>query len=144
MVDRIEKLEKENQELIENITDIGIEKIQLEQKNNTLEQYLRIEKEVSDETIKELEQQVKEKDSVIADLHELKSEKFRMLKKISELEQQNKELKETQLKLAQEVLEWRFRFNELSRELSAVTGEQRIMVIEETKEQIIFMAENRE
>ncbi len=94
--------------------------------------------------ISELEQQNKEQESVIADLHELKSEKFRMLKKISELEQQNKELKETQLKLAQEVLEWRFRFNELSRELSAVTGEQRIMVIEETKEQIIFMAENRE
>ena len=64
------------------------------QKIINLEQYLRIEKEVSDETIKELEQQVKEKDSVIADLHELKSEKFRMLKKISELEQQNKELRE--------------------------------------------------
>ena len=94
LMDYANELEKENQELIENITDIGIEKIHLEQKNNTLEQYLRIEKEVSDETIKELEQQVKEKDSVIADLHELKSEKFRMLKKISELEQQNKELRE--------------------------------------------------
>lgn len=62
------------------------------QKIINLEQYLRIEKEVSDETIKELEQQVKEKDSVIADLHELKSEKFAMKKKINELEKENQEL----------------------------------------------------
>ena len=63
---------------------------------------------------------------------------------IAELEQQNKEMRETQLKLAQEVIEWRLRFNELSKELSEATGKQRITVIEETKEQIIFMAGNRE
>ena len=62
-------------------------------------------------------------------------------KYISELEQQNNELRESQLNLAQEVLEWRSRFNECTKELSEVTGQKRFQVVEETKEQIISKSE---
>ena len=45
-----QELLKTNKKLVNKI-------VELKQQKNTLEQYLRIEKEVSDETIKELEQQ---------------------------------------------------------------------------------------
>ena len=45
-----QELLKANKKLVNKI-------VELKQQKNTLEQYLRIEKEVSDETIKELEQQ---------------------------------------------------------------------------------------
>ena len=45
------------QELLKTNKELANKIIELEQQKNTLEQYLRIEKEVSNETIKELEQQ---------------------------------------------------------------------------------------
>ena len=48
------------QELLKTNKELAIKIIELEQQKNTLEQYLRIEKEVSNETIKELEQQKEE------------------------------------------------------------------------------------
>ena len=64
MLNYIEELEQQNEKLFHitqsQASDIDIlttMNTELEQQNNTLEQYLRIEKEVSDETIKELEQQ---------------------------------------------------------------------------------------
>ena len=52
-----ENYDKYTRHMVDKESTIGKYISELEQKNNTLEQYLRIEKEVCDETIKELEQQ---------------------------------------------------------------------------------------
>ena len=63
------------------------------------------------------------------------SEKYRDLK------HQIIRLKESQKILAQEIIEWRSRFNECTIELSEVTGKIRIQVIEDTIENIIQKSE---
>ena len=77
------------QELLKTNKELANKIIELEQQKNTLEQYLRIEKEVSDETIKELEQQITE-------LKESQKQKqiIRLCQRLDKAEQQNKELRE--------------------------------------------------
>lgn len=60
-----------------------------------------------------------------------------MSEEYREQEHQIQILKNSQIILAQEVLDWRKRFNECTQELSEITGEQRFQVIEETIEKII-------
>ena len=66
------------------------------QKIINLEQYLRIEKEVSDETIKELEQQSKELKELLDDSEQRRKDLMFSLRNVldqkKELEHQNKEL----------------------------------------------------
>ena len=79
------------QELLKTNKELTNKIIELEQQKNTLEQYLRIEKEVSDETIKELEQQNKyltEQNKAFQEEYNTSGDIIR------ELRQQNKELRE--------------------------------------------------
>ena len=62
-----QELLKTNKKLVNKI-------VELKQQKNTLEQYLRIEKEVSDETIKELEQQKAELIEFIKDIVDYEAE----------------------------------------------------------------------
>ena len=63
-----QELLKTNKKLVNKI-------VELKQQKNTLEQYLRIEKEVSDETIKELEQQKAELIEFIKDIVDYEAER---------------------------------------------------------------------
>ena len=78
------------------------------QKIINLEQYLRIEKEVSDETIKELEQQSKELKELLDDSEQRRKDLMFSLRNVldrkKELEQQNKELIAT-LQIVKDVIE---------------------------------------
>ena len=75
------------QELLKTNKELANKIIELEQQKNTLEQYLRIEKEVSDETIKELEQQITE-------LKESQKQKqiIRLCKRLDESKHQNEQM----------------------------------------------------
>lgn len=66
--------------------------------------------------VNELEQQNKKQESIIADLHELKSEKFVMKKKLLEFEQQKAELISV-IKATAELIEKFNLWNELSFEI---------------------------
>ena len=78
------------------------------QKIINLEQYLRIEKEVSDETIKELKQQSKELKELLDDSEQRRKDLMLSLRNVldrkKELEHQNKELIAT-LQIVKDVIE---------------------------------------
>ena len=78
------------------------------QKIINLEQYLRIEKEVSDETINELEQQSKELKELLDDSEQRRKDLMFSLRNVldrkKELEHQNKELIAT-LQIVKDVIE---------------------------------------